>query len=209
MQSEQFDNAYIDRLVKVPEGGDANNGVITRFDIYYVQQMEASPYEVHQKNAGEFPEACLGFEWVYLAPDQPQLKPGRWAKFRGAGPNLDPRECNRTIVRFDKDGFNIEEPAVRLVILQQPFVVRSVRGQVVIGDEPISDARVEIRNINSKKIYTAKTGKAGTFAFPNLGNGEYKFKVTKNGFCALSGRIIVGSNGRSDEPFKLHLPLGT
>lgn len=207
VRSERYENAYVDKLVRMIASDDERREVITRFQVYFFQEMQDSPYEVLQP-PGEFPEACLGSEWVYLAPNQPPLKPGRWAKFVGAGPNLDPRACNHNVTRHDEDGFIVEEPATEQVQLEQPFLVHSIRGRVQVFDTPVDHARVEIRNVGNTKIHTAFTDESGGFSFPRLSAGEYKFKVTKNGFCALYGRVVVTKKNQRDEPLNLQLQLG-
>jgi hypothetical protein len=207
IRSERYENAYVDKLVQMVETDSGRKEVISRFQVYFFQEMDASPYEVLQE-PGELPEACLGYEWVYLAPSQPKMKAGRWAKFVGAGPNLDPRACNHNITRFDEDGFTIEEPATEQVELDQPFQVKSIRGRVHLEGYPIDHARVEIRNIKDAQIYTVITDDSGAFSFPTLGAGEYKFKVTKNGLCALYGRIVVSKQSKSDAPIGLEMRNG-
>jgi hypothetical protein len=77
---------------------------------------------------------------------------------------------------------------------------------VATGDQPEAGVNVEVRRIGSENVLRTKTDAEGNFKIPDATEGEYKFKVTKDGFKALSGRIFVRHNAASRRlSFELHV----
>lgn len=128
---------------------------------------------------------CFGEMWYYLPSESVrELKLGEWQHFQVAGPALRRNPgCHRTTRVTDADGFTIEQPQSGTVILSKPFTVRSLMGQVVYGSNlPLDSATVEFLKIGAKTVFRATTDSHGGFKLPPEPDGEYKFKVTKNGF---------------------------
>ena len=67
---------------------------------------------------------------------------------------------------------------------------------------------MEVRAAGSQSVLRTKTDAEGNFRILAATEGEYKFKVTKDGFKALSGKILVN---RTSPPRLLAfiLTLGT
>jgi len=110
---------------------------------------------------------------------------------------------------YDADGFTIEQPQNETIVVQD-IHVRKLAGRIHVsyGDTGLDDANVEIRLESSGQVLRTKTGANGAFSFSNIPEGRYKFKVTKNGFKALSGFVVV-SRKALKAALSLELPAGT
>ena len=67
---------------------------------------------------------------------------------------------------------------------------------------------MEFLPVGRHGILRSKTNEEGSFRIPDTVEGEYKFKVTKDGFKALSGRIIV-DHSAPPERLSFGMYLGT
>src|ERR1700683_3075175 len=85
-----------------------------------------------------------------------------------------------------------KSPSEHIIIqLEQPFVVRSVKGVILRsqGDqEPLPGVLIEIQGPgNDRKMRRATTDEHGRFAISHVAVGTYKFKTTLNGFQSVMG----------------------
>jgi hypothetical protein len=111
------------------------------------------------------------------------------------------------MVLHDSDGFTIEEPQNETIELSEAFRVRGLEGRVAIGDQLLAGVDVEVRR-GSENVLRTKTDAEGNFTIPDATEGEYKFKVTKDGFKALSGTIFVDHNALA-KPINFEMHVGT
>jgi hypothetical protein len=70
-------------------------------------------------------------------------------------------------------------------------------------------ARFEFLRIGTRRVLRTRTDSSGNFSVPQVLDGKYKFKVTKDGFKALSGTIIVDKRAHAVEKMSFELPVGT
>jgi len=206
--ADRFDKAFVEKIVAEQQGRNGSPE-ITRFNVHFLQSTEGSPTEIDTAD-GQQPQVCLGSDWYYVLPEESQkLTLGRWQHFLAAGPNLNGRACVRTVTRYDADGFTIEEPQNELIVIAKPYTVRALRGRVRLGDTPLEGVCVELRRIHEQKVLRATTNADGMFGFPAVAEGEYKFKLTKDGFKAITGKIVVDKKSRRNDELSFDLPVGT
>lgn len=202
-----FEEAFVDRIVG-DAPADLQDGVqsVRRFDLYFFEDIAGSPKQVRTEPNSM---VCLGNAWYYLPPeDVKRIHLGKWQTLHVAGPNLYVNGCTRTTTLYDADGFTIEEPANEMIVVDEPYTVQELVGQVHLGESPLEGVNVEVRRQGSKKVLRTKTTGAGAFRFPGVPEGRYKFKVTKDGFKSLSGTILVNRHaGKGSLSFEL--PVGT
>jgi hypothetical protein len=192
LNTDQFEEAFVDRIVTEddPEG-------VKGFNVYFLQGMEGSPEQL--KTVQGQPMVCLVGVWYYTKPEaETKMKLGQWQVVPAAGPNLyGTRGCFRTTILHDADGFTIEEPQNETIVVSEPYRVRVLEGRVTIADQPVPGANVEVLPLGGQGILSSKTDEDGNFRIPDAAEGEYKFKVTKDGFKALSGKVVVDPNAPS------------
>jgi hypothetical protein len=203
LSTDQFEAAFVDRNAST----DALDE-IKKFNVYFLQNMQGSPEQL--KTVQGQPMVCLVGLWYYIPPtSEANIKLGEWQVLHAAGPNLrGTHGCFRTTILHDADGFTIEEPQNATIIVTEPYKVRSLAGRVTISGQPVEGANVEVLAVGGRKILRSKTDRDGDFRIPDAPDGEYKFKVTKDGFNALSGKIIVNRKAPS-APLSFGLNLGT
>jgi hypothetical protein len=99
-----------------------------------------------------------------------------------------------------------------IVQLEQPFVVRSVKGFIhrKQGDqEPLPDVLIEIQGPgNDRKIRRATTDEHGRFRIGHVAGETYKFKTTLNGFQSVMGTITVSKKATKQDEIKIEVPVG-
>jgi hypothetical protein len=99
-----------------------------------------------------------------------------------------------------------------LIQLEQPFVVRSVKGFIrrKQGDqEPLSNVLIEIQGPgNDRTIKRTTTNEHGRFRMGHVAEGTYKFKTTLNGFQSVMGTITVSKKATRHDEIKIELPVG-
>jgi len=118
--------------------------------------------------------------------------------------------CVRTTAVLDADGFTIQQPQNETVVISDPFIVRELTGQVVVFDgSPIETANVEFLRIGTKNVLRTKTDSTGTFRMSGVPDGRYKFKVTKDGFKALTGIVVVDKHASRKAELSFQLNVGT
>jgi hypothetical protein len=201
LNTDRFEQAFVDRVVL---SGDDDS--VKRFNVYFLQDMAGSPEQVVTTQAE--PMVCLVGLWYYTRPNAlREVRLGKWQNLRVAGPNLHGNEgCFRTTVLHDADGFTIEEPQNETIIIPDPYTVRALAGHVILAGSPVEAVNVEFRRMGSKRVLRSKTDLLGAFKAPRVREGRYKFKVTKDGFKAISGTIIVDHRANTkDLSFELHL----
>ena len=203
LNTDRFERAFVDRIV-----AENDSEAVAKFNIYFLQDMAGSPEQV--KTVQEQPMVCLVGVWYYLPPEAARrVKVGRWQTLQAAGPNLHGTTgCFRTAVLHDADGFTIEEPQNETVVVSKPYRVRTLVGRVRIGDEPLEGVNVEVRREGSNTVLRCKTNEEGAFSISDASEGQYKFKVTKDGFKALSGTIFVDRKAPK-VPLSFELYVGT
>jgi len=182
---DRFERAYVDRVVA--DGPDA----VKKFDVYFLQEFAGSPKCLSAIDGQ--PTVSFSGEWYYLSPaEAKKVEIGTWQTLQVAGPNYFSDFCFRTKVLRDKDGFIMEEPASETIILDD-IHVKALAGKVHLGfsQEGIPDANVELLRFATKNVIGRKTDDSGRFSFSGLPEGKYKFKVTKDGFKALSGFVFL------------------
>jgi len=96
--------------------------------------------------------------------------------------------------------------------IDDPFVVRSVRGSIVLNggyEDALADVLFEIQGPgNDKKIRKGKTDKLGLFRIGNVPSGEYRFKTTLNGYRSEMGAITVSRKAPKKNIIRIALRVG-
>jgi len=114
--------------------------------------------------------------------------------------------------RFDSGpykGFVREKPELSTTALPRPFNVASVKGRIVYsGGEKLSGAFFEIRD-KFGHVRSAITDENGAFALANVPPGAYDFKVTKNEFQSVIGKVIVSRRFSKTKAIHISIQLGT
>ena len=114
--------------------------------------------------------------------------------------------------RFDSGpykGFAREKPELSTVVLARPFNVASVKGRIVdSGGETLPGAFFEIRD-KFGHVCSAITDENGAFALANVPRGDYDFKVTKNEFQSVIGKVIVSRRFWKTKSIHISIQLGT
>ena len=199
-----YERAFVERLVPV-----GNNDKVIKFDVYYLQNVGASPEQIVNTDSQSF--VCFGETWYYLpSKEANRIKLGKWQTMQIAGPTLLRKSgCVRTTAVRDADGFTIEQPQTETIVISEPYTVNELAGRVVIGELPVEAANVEFLRMGSKKVLRAKTDSLGSFRLSRVPNGTYKFKVSENGFKALRRTIIVNKRTPSKEELVFVMEVGT
>ena len=204
LNTDHFERAFVDRIV-LPDDDDN----VSRFDVFFLQDDAGSPEQIITTEPSM---VCLAGLWYYLpSEDISGIRLGVWQPIKIAGPTARAKSgCIRTTAVYDANGFTIENPQTRLIFMVEPFKVRKLAGQVFLSEEyPIEAANVEFLRAGSKEVIRTKTDSSGAFRVPQAREGKYKFKVTKDGFEALSGTIILDKGASADAKLLLKLSPGT
>jgi hypothetical protein len=204
MNTVSYEKAFVERLVPI-----GNDDKIIKFDVYYLQRIGASPEQIVNTDSQSF--VCFAEEWYYLpAKEAKRIKLGKWQTIQIAGPTLLRKPgCVRTTAVRDADGFTIEQPQTETIIISEPYTVNELAGRVVIGESPIETANVEFLRMESNRVLRARTDSSGSFRISRVPDGTYKFKVTKNGFKALRGTVIVDKHTSSKTELTFVMSVGT
>ena len=209
LQTDEYENAFVEKVLR-PKGSSSGVGdAAWMFSVYYTEEVSGSPKQIVFSD-NEPAEVCLGNIWYYLTRSEAhRLRIGKWTTFRAAGTERISRQCFRTTVLYDADGFTIEEPANETIVAAEPYTVRQLVGSVHLGDTPLEGVNVEILATGTKDVVRVKTDAKGRFRlFPTSRAGHYKFKVTKDGFKSLTGTIIVDPAAPVGS-LTFELPVGT
>jgi hypothetical protein len=107
-------------------------------------------------------------------------------------------------------GFVREEPELNKVEIGTPFEVSTtVSGAVVYPDgKPLPGALFEVRD-RLRHILSAVTQDDGTFRMSHLSPATYNFKVTKNGFHSVVGKVVVSHKTARKNSIHIQLKVGT
>jgi hypothetical protein len=106
-----------------------------------------------------------------------------------------------------------KSPTEHIIIqLDQPFVVRSVKGIILRGkggQAPLPGVLIEIQGPGSdRNIRKAITDEHGRFAIAHVAVGTYKFKTTLNGFQSVMGVITVSKQATKQDEIKIEVLVG-
>lgn len=200
LNTDIFEHAAVDRIVS---SNDADR--VKKLTLYFFQDVSGSPKDIAPFSAE--PMVCLVNQWYYVRRDAlKRIQLGKWQNLLAAGPNMHTYGCLRTTVLHDADGFTIEEPQNVTIIYSQPFIVRELAGQVLLGETPLDAVNVEFKRLGSKKVLRLKTDERGAFRIQHVRDGKNKFKVSKDGFKALSGTVIVDRRAeKADLSFEMYV----
>jgi hypothetical protein len=203
LNTDQFERAFVDRVVS-----DDVEEEVEKFNVYFFQEHSGSPEQVRTLQGQ--PMVCFVGIWYYVKSEtESKIALGQWLSLQVAGPNLHgTKGCFRTTTLHDADGFTIEEPQNATIEVSEPYRVRALKGRVTIADQPVQGANVEVLAVGRQGILRSKTDEGGNFRISHAREGEYKFKVTKDGFKALTGKIIVDRSART-EPLSFRMDVGT
>ena len=93
-------------------------------------------------------------------------------------------------------------------VILQPFIVREVKGVVLVPycDDPLPNVLIELRD-SGGKIRATKTDSRGQFKFRNVPEGTYKFKATLNGFPTVVGTFVLQKHAKKSEAIRIEMPL--
>ncbi len=106
-----------------------------------------------------------------------------------------------------------KSPAEHIIIkIDQPFVVRSIKGTVIQKEssrEPLASVLFEIQGPGAnRKIRRATTDSHGRFKIGHTLPGTCKFKATLNGFQSVMGNIVVSEKAAKTAEIKLEMLVG-
>jgi hypothetical protein len=97
--------------------------------------------------------------------------------------------------------------------LGQPFVVRSVSGRVSLLGDPeavLPTAFIEIQGPGKDRtIRRATVDQEGRFRIRRVPQGQYKFKVTDDGFQGVMGTIVVSKSAPKNNEVLIGMHPGT
>ena len=100
-----------------------------------------------------------------------------------------------------------------IVIVDQPFRVRTVEGTVDFKNEPgehLPSVLFEIEGPGTgRTIRRATTDKDGRFKIKHVPEGTYKFKTTRDGFNSAVGTIIVSKKALKGDDIRIAVAVGT
>lgn len=110
--------------------------------------------------------------------------------------------------RIDLQGFTRSSTEHIINKLDQQLVVRSVRGCITMGFDKseLPDALIELRD-SKGRIRSATTNENGQFKL-RVPDGHYDFKLTKDGFQSIVGKIEVTTKAPKSARIDLNMKLG-
>jgi len=207
--TDEYQKAFVENVLHPADSNVSVGDVAWQFSVYYIEEVSGSPKQL-ALSEDEPTQVCLGSAWYYLPRDEAtRVHVGKWTKFRGTDTESRvSRNCFRTTTLYDADGFTIEEPENETIEFSQPISVRLLAGRVQFGEASVEGANVEILAAGTKNVMRTKTDANGKFKLPYSHKGSYKFKVTKDGFKALTGTILIDPNA-SEGSLSFELPVGT
>lgn len=106
--------------------------------------------------------------------------------------------------------FITEDPPITVILLTKPFKVRGVHGIVVVEavNEPLPGAIFQLRD-KPGHVRFATTDEKGEFTLADVAPGTYDFKVTKNEFHSVMGKVIVSRWSLRKSKIRISLHVGT
>jgi hypothetical protein len=124
-----------------------------------------------------------------------------------------------TLAFSGQDRFGEENPRLRgfakspteHVMNEYPdaIVVRSLRGRITeaAAHDGVPDALVEIK-LTSGRVRGVRTDRSGAFRLGGVPDGEYLFKVTRDGFQSVFGRLRVSTSAPRKSEIRVELKQG-
>jgi len=93
-------------------------------------------------------------------------------------------------------------------VILQPFIVREVKGVVLVPycDDPLPNVPIELRD-GAGKFRSTKTDSRGQFKFGNLSEGTYTFKTALAGFPSVFGTVVLQKHAKKSEAIRIEMPL--
>ncbi|MXZ56315.1 MAG: TonB-dependent receptor [Gammaproteobacteria bacterium] len=79
----------------------------------------------------------------------------------------------------------------------------SIHGIVTSNDNPVENAEITVRNLDTNAVKTTETSKTGTFSFSQIVPGKYEVTTSSTGYKSLSSTTTVYSGKGSSIHFKL------
>jgi hypothetical protein len=93
--------------------------------------------------------------------------------------------------------------------IEEPFVVKSLGGQILSSGLPMEGVLIEVQGPNgNRKIKGTRTDEKGEFRFHHLKPGRYRFKTTLDNWQSRVGTIIVSKKAKS-APILIPIRPGT
>ena len=94
------------------------------------------------------------------------------------------------------------------VYILQPFIVREVKGVVLVPYcyDPLPNVLIELRD-SGGKVAATKTDSRGQFKFGNIREGTYTFKITLDGFPSVVGTVVLQKHAKKSEAMRIGMPL--
>ena len=94
--------------------------------------------------------------------------------------------------------------------VDEPLVVRSVKGAVLLGDgSPLERVLFEIQGpAHDRTIRVAVTDRKGRFDIRPTPEGRYCFKATKKSFQSIMGVIVVSRKAPKKRDIQLDMNVG-
>ena len=97
-----------------------------------------------------------------------------------------------------------------MVVISDPYTARELTGRVMYDDDsPVEAANVEFLRVGTREVLRTRTDKTGGFRMPPIREGRYRFRVTKDGYKALSGTVIVDKRASNKRDLSFKLAVGT
>jgi Carboxypeptidase regulatory-like domain len=209
LQTDEYDKAFVEKVLRPADSSAGVGDATWKFSVYFIREVSGSPKQIVLSEDAPS-QVCLGSEWYYLKKEDAQrLKIGQWTTFNAAGTEAISRQCFRRATLYDADGFTIEDPQTETILAAEPYSVRALVGRVQLSDTPLEGVNVEVLAAGKKKnVLRTKTDADGRFKLLPSTPGRYKFKVSKDGFKALTGTIVVDPSATATS-LSFELPVGT
>jgi hypothetical protein len=100
----------------------------------------------------------------------------------------------------------------QIVVIEEPFLVRSVRGTVRFRKhpgEPLANVLFELQGPGpNKKIRRSTSDQAGRFKIGHTPAGSYRFKATRDGFTSVVGWIEVSNKAEKKADLEIEMGIG-
>ena len=124
-----------------------------------------------------------------------------------------PTTCVGQESRFpDLSDFARSSTEHQIVVMEKPFLVRSVEGVIGFQNKPgerLGDVLFEIEGPGALKIIRrATTDKDGRFKISRVPQGTYRFKTTRDGFNSTVGTVVVSRKAQRDDRIRIEVAVG-
>jgi hypothetical protein len=112
----------------------------------------------------------------------------------------------------DLSDFTMSPTEHQIVVVEQPFRVRSVEGVIDFQNKPgerLGNVLFEIEGPGTlRTIRRAITDKDGRFKIRRVPEGTYRFKTTRDGFNSAVGTIVVSKKAQKDDRIRIAVAVG-